>query len=502
MTVRKLLGGLVGAAALLGAGQASAQQVVALAGGFAPDPRVLSGVSGGPVQASVVNPQCRGYVPMAAQHRLVLQTPLPFLRVWVNSQSDTTLLVRAPNGQIFCADDTWGTNPGVDINGAMPGAYEVFIGSYGPGSPAGYQVGFSESRASTPTAAVGFGAPPTGGLAVAVPPTPMYPQQPGYAAPAVPPAYPPQQPAYPPQQPVYPQQPGYPPQQGYVQPGYPQPGYGAPGFPLATGFMPDPHMFAGISGGPVAAQQMNPECRGYINTVPNQTLTLTTPFNFLRLWVRSQGDTTLVVRAPNGQTYCADDTYGLNPGVDLTGAGPGNYQIFVGSYAPGTRTPYELAATEMPASSPNIAMGGMGQYGQGGYGPPPNRGMPYGAVSLTSGFLPDPQMRSGMSGGPMDAMSMNSSCRGYIDQRPDHVVYLNSPFNFLRIYVASQADTTLVVRGPNGEMYCNDDTYGLNPGVDITGAAPGMYQVFVGSYSQGDSQPYSIGFTENPGVHP
>jgi hypothetical protein len=266
-------------------------------------------------------------------------------------------------------------------------------------------------------------------------------------------------------------------------------------------------MFSGISGGPVSAQGMNPQCRGFVNPVPNQTLMLTTPFNFLRLWVRSQGDTTLIVRAPNGQLFCADDTYGVNPGVDLQGAMPGNYQIFVGSYSQGARFPYELAATEMPSSSPNIAMGGMGQYQQGGYGQGygygrRNQGMPYGAISLTSGFLPDPQMRQGMSGGPMDAMSMNSSCRGYIDSNPDHVLYLNSPFNFLRIYASSQADTTLVVRGPNGEMYCNDDTFGFNPSVDLQGAQPGVYQVFVGSYSQGDSQPYNIGFTEMPNVHP
>jgi hypothetical protein len=486
MRVGKLLGGLMGAAALFGAGEAHAQ-VIALSAGFAPDPRVLSGVSGGPVQAAMVNATCRGYIPTAAQHRVFLQSPMQFFRVWVNSQADTTLLVRAPNGQVFCADDTWGTNPGVDIMGAMPGAYEVFVGSYGPGSPAGYTVGFSENRASTPTnmgmaqpQPTGYGQPPLG-VATVVPPGGGYVQQPsGYGgAVAVPPG-------------------------GYVQqqPGYPQPGYGPAGFPLSTGFLPDPRMFSGISGGPMPAQNMSPQCRGFVNTMPNQTLMLTTPFNFLRLWVRSQGDTTLIVRAPNGQLFCADDTYGVNPGVDLQGAMAGNYQIFVGSYSQGARFPYELAATEMPSSSPNIAMGGMGQYGQGGYAPPPNQGTPYGAISLTSGFLPDPQMRQGMSGGPIDAMSMNSSCRGHIGTSPDHVLYLNSPFNFLRVYASSQADTTLVIRGPNGEVFCNDDTFGFNPSVDMQGAQPGMYQVFVGSYSEGDTQPYMLGLTEMPNVHP
>ncbi len=467
MTVRKLLGGLLGALSLLGAGSANAQ-TIALQPGFMPDPRVMQGMAGGPVQAQMVNGSCRGYVPVAAQHRVFVQGSLPFFRVWVSSSSDTTLLVRAPNGQIFCADDTWSTNPGVDIMGAMPGAYEVFVGSYAAGNTAPYTIGFSENRASTPTGGGAIAVPP-----VVVPPNPGL----GYA------------------QPIQPN--------GYVQPGYavpPQIGYGG-GYPLSTGFLPDPRMFSGLSGGPVSAQGISGQCRGYIGQVPNQTITLTTPFNFLRLWVRSQGDTTLVVRAPTGQIYCADDTYGVNPGVDMTGLPPGTYQVFVGSYSPGSRFPYELGATEMPSSTPVSTMGGMGGYPQqqGGYG---NQGGGYGAISLTSGFLPDPQMRPGMSGGPMSAMAMNSQCRGYIDSNPDHMLYLNSPFNFLRVYVSSSSDTTLMVRGPSGEVYCADDTYGTNPAVDLQGAMPGMYQVFVGSYSQGNSAPYTVGFTEMPNVHP
>jgi hypothetical protein len=183
--------------------------------------------------------------------------------------------------------------------------------------------------------------------------------------------------------------------------------------------------------------------------------------------------------------------------------------VFVGSYAQGSRAPYELGVSEMASSTPQTGMGqgyqqpvyGQPQYGQPQYGQPqmhPN----YGGVSLTTGFMPDPQMRNGMSGGPVDAMSLNSSCRGYIDMRPDHTLYLNTPFNFLRVYVNSAQDTTLVIRGPRGEMYCADDTFGLNPAIDLQGASPGQYQVFVGSYAQGTNAPYSIGFTEMPQMHP
>jgi hypothetical protein len=271
------------------------------------------------------------------------------------------------------------------------------------------------------------------------------------------------------------------------------------GYPLSTGFLPDPRMFSGISGGMISAQAMNGACRGYINTVPNHTLQLTTPFNFLRVWVRSQGDTTLLVRAPTGQVFCADDTWGVNPGVDLNGLPPGQYQIFVGSYSAGARNPYELAVTEMPSSTPQT--GAMPMVGPV-VAPMPPVVNNYGAVSLMPGFVPDPQMRTGVSGGPLSAMSMNSSCRGYIGTQPDHVMYLSAPFNYLRVYVSSGSDTTMMIRGPNGEVWCADDTFGLNPAIDLTSASPGPYQIFVGSYSPGNNAPYSIGFTENPGIHP
>jgi hypothetical protein len=70
------------------------------------------------------------------------------------------------------------------------------------------------------------------------------------------------------------------------------------------------------------------------------------------------------------------------------------------------------------------------------------------------------------------------------------------------VFVASQTDTTLFIRGPGGEVYCADDTWGYNPGIDLRGASPGVYQVYVGTYSANDSGPYTLGVTENPGMHP
>ena len=321
MTRGKWLGCFAGASVLLASLEAGAQ-MIALSSGFLPDPRTLQGTAGGPVQAASMSASCIGNVPQVPQHRVVLQTAMSFLRTWVNSGTDTTLVVRAPNGMVFCADDTWGTNPGVDIVNPIAGQYDIFVGTYDQGATGPYVIGFSESRASTPLT---FGpavatpvAPAVGQGATIVAPPPEWagcavPTQPDARTDSPPPAavigapVPPPPTVGPVSSPVRP-----PPQ---LPP--------SAGFPLQAGFTPDPHVFSGISGGPIDASTMNAACRGFVNNVPSQTLQLTTPINFLRFWVRSQSDTTLVVRAPTGQLFCADDTWGQNPGVDLNGAPQG-----------------------------------------------------------------------------------------------------------------------------------------------------------------------------------
>lgn len=118
----------------------------------------------------------------------------------------------------------------------------------------------------------------------------------------------------------------------------------------------------------------------------------------------------------------------------------------------------------------------------------------FGSVSLNTGFLPDPQMLSGTSGGGMSASAMGPDCRGWVTPQPDHHMFLNTYFNWLRVFVRSSGDTTLVVQGPMGTR-CNDDRFGFNPAVE--GAwSPGQYMIWVGSYSSGQMYPYQIGFTE------
>ena len=89
---------------------------------------------------------------------------------------------------------------------------------------------------------------------------------------------------------------------------------------------------------------------------------------------------------------------------------------------------------------------------------------------------------------------MSSDCNGYVSTNPSHVMTLGAAFPHLRVMVhaAGGADTTLMVRRPDGTFLCNDDSEGLDPMVE--GEFPaGEYGIFVGSYTGEDHPDYTLG---------
>ena len=108
----------------------------------------------------------------------------------------------------------------------------------------------------------------------------------------------------------------------------------------------------------------------------------------------------------------------------------------------------------------------------------------YGTINLRSGFMPDPRVIALQSGGNIDVSRLNSNCQGFISNAPD--VRLNYSAGSLPLYISvdSSADTTLVINGPDGEWYCDDDggEYGLNPSVRFNRPRSGRYEIWVGTY--------------------
>lgn len=89
------------------------------------------------------------------------------------------------------------------------------------------------------------------------------------------------------------------------------------------------------------------------------------------------------------------------------------------------------------------------------------------------------------AGGADDSAQLVSGCIGFINaELPDLTVTLQSTAAELVVSVRSAADTTLLVRKPDGTIHCDDDTEGLNPAVRLPKAGAGSYDVWVGVIEQ------------------
>lgn len=281
---------------------------------------------------------------------------------------------------------------------------------------------------------------------------------------------------------------------------------------IAPGFTPDPISVNVTSGGNlnVSGMSLGAGCTGYATPQPDFRFNLTGTSNFLRVFVEAAGDTTLIINDAHGTWHCADDTYGTNPGIDLTNAGPGQYDVWIGSYRSGEQIRGALKITELRNVQPG------GGSAQPTPTPPPSSGgnsaldthanPNFGTRSITPGFTPDPMNVNVTSGGNINAATANlgAGCVGYLTRAPDFRINLTANDNFLRIYATSNAgDVTLVVNSSNGSWVCNDDSNGgTNPSVDLRNVGAGQIDVWVGSYQSGVQARSVLHVTELEGNHP
>lgn len=118
-----------------------------------------------------------------------------------------------------------------------------------------------------------------------------------------------------------------------------------------------PIILRGISGGTTATQQVSltpktetGDCIGFIDREPDHQINLKSQFKYLRLEVKSPGDTILLIQGPGG-TWCNDDNTDRNPRLEGQWLG-GEYQVWVGSYTKDSSHPYILEISELEISAP------------------------------------------------------------------------------------------------------------------------------------------------------
>ncbi|MGB3544502.1 hypothetical protein [Rubrivirga sp.] len=210
----------------------------------------------------------------------------------------------------------------------------------------------------------------------------------------------------------------------------------------------------------------------------------------LQIRVEGDFDATLVVAQPDGTWACIDDSPGsVLPTLDLAGADAGRYAVWVGSFGEDPMT-----------STATVVAGPM----------PPPLALEAGATPLSGiinapgGFeAGDGTLELAIQAGGSDAagrLDPELFCAGHIDasQPTANVLYSASGgTGTLAIGAVTGAsdddmmmddftDLVLVVSGPDGQTYCNDDYAGPDPLVVIDSPESGTYAVWAGTYSLQD----------------
>ena len=117
---------------------------LSLSAGFQPDPTFVSLTAGGGIYAGAMS-NCRGYIANSPDVRLLYTSGSFPLIISVDSASDTTLVVNAPNGSWYCDDDSGeGTNPSIRFSSPLGGRYEIWVGTYSSTGYASANLSISE----------------------------------------------------------------------------------------------------------------------------------------------------------------------------------------------------------------------------------------------------------------------------------------------------------------------------------------------------------------------
>ena len=273
--------------------------VVKLSPGFTPDPHAVSVMSGGDVDVRALDlgTGCVGFATSRPDYIVQLSGSSTRLRFFHEGDGDTGLLVNDPNGAWHCNDDSYGgVSPTVDVEDAPAGQYDVWITSYSSGDNVSGTLNVTELDRFP-----GWDSGPTS-----------------------------------------------------LEIGGEDSNFGR--VSLSPGFTPDPRTVTITSGGSldVRAMELGDGCVGYATGRPDYIVDLTDGSSFLRFFVNADGDTGLVVNAPDGSWRCNDDSHGgLNPSVDLRDAPRGQYDVWVTSYSSGENISGTLSITELESERPN-----------------------------------------------------------------------------------------------------------------------------------------------------
>lgn len=129
----------------------------------------------------------------------------------------------------------------------------------------------------------------------------------------------------------------------------------------------------------------------------------------------------------------------------------------------------------------------------------------FGVLTLSQGFSPSQGVASGVTGGTFSLSSLapkdtsNNKCLGFASPTPDHLLVLQKDFTRLTIQINSRGqDTTLLVMGPENQVFCGDDTSSSKDArISHPNWKAGTYRIWVGSIDEGAKLKYNLSVEEN-----
>ena len=105
----------------------------------------------------------------------------------------------------------------------------------------------------------------------------------------------------------------------------------------------------------------------------------------------------------------------------------------------------------------------------------------FGQATLAAGFDDGaPLQRRFRGGGPNDASHLPGACTGNVGTPPDFRVTYSAGGQPLIFRSVSGADTALVINGPDGRWYCDDDSFGdLDAEYRFDRPQSGVYDIWI-----------------------
>jgi len=363
---------------------------------------------------------CAGYGRFDAHDAtLTLTANEAMLSVFARAERDLTIAVRAPDGRMFCNDDSFGLDPGVMIDAAPAGDYLIFVGGFSQGGGGVYDLFAIRGVPSWTGVPFEAGEPRAG----------YVPFDPSLAV------------------------------QGQV---------------LAQGPI--------VATDPLGSLPHGLVCPGFIGaSAPDVVLSLSGPQEYFSLYATSDTDLVLAVRGPDGVWQCSDDAHFFHPALSFGGLA-GDYLIYVGAFMQDAIGTYTLTARLGDpdwTGAPDQGGGFVPDRANLNTAAPPLLGtLDFGPETRI-----DPRLIFDVTPSTFEARGLAEGCVGFINpDAPDLVINALPGLPQLMVYMVSDSDGVLVVVGPDGTLHCNDDFDALNPGVMIPNPQPGPYAVFAGTY--------------------